>query len=124
MQVKQTRLIVYFFSLSLLSFLNTYSQKKDSVVQSVLASIKVSGYVDAYYAYYTDSLGTGAYQKFPSISPRSNQIGLNTAMITASYDGEKARAVVTLHFGDIPRSTWSSTMNNLMEAHAGILLHK
>ncbi|MFL5765715.1 MAG: outer membrane beta-barrel protein [Bacteroidia bacterium] len=105
--------------------MNTFSQTKDSgLVQSAVASIKVSGYIDAYYAFYTDSLGMGAYQKFPSISPRSNQLGLNTAMITASYDGEKARAIVTLHFGDIPRSTWSSTMNNVMEAHAGILLHK
>ncbi|MCX6274295.1 MAG: outer membrane beta-barrel protein [Bacteroidetes bacterium] len=79
-----------------------------------------SGYVDAYYAYYTDSVGTGNFQKFPSISPRSNQFGLNTAQLTFQYDGEKVRGLATLHYGDISRCTWSSTFPYLMEAHAGV----
>jgi hypothetical protein len=125
MQKKRTRSIAFISFVFIFSFLNTFSQTRDSsLVRSVAASIKVSGYVDAYYAYYTDSLPLGSFQKFPSISPRSNQLGLNTAMITAQYDGDKVRGLVTLHFGDIPRSAWSSTMNMLMEAHAGILLHK
>lgn len=88
------------------------------------AAIKVSGYVDAYYAYYTDSVGIGKFQKFPSISPRSNQFGLNTAQVTFQYDAEKVRALATLHYGDIPVSAWSGTFNNLMEAHAGVRLCK
>jgi hypothetical protein len=124
MQPKQKRLIAALSFLSFFNVLNTYSQQKDSVVKAIVAGIKVSGYVDGYYAYYTDSVGTGNYQKFPSVSPRSNQFGLNTAMITAQYDGEKARGVVTLHYGDIPRSTWSATLNNIMEAHAGIMIYK
>ncbi len=92
------------------------AENKDS------ATIKVSGYVDAYYAYYTDSVGIGNYQKFPSVDARSNSFGLNHAMITAQYDGDKFRGIVTAHYGDIPRSAWSSTFNGIMEAHAGVRL--
>ncbi len=100
---------------------------KDSVTKPEPPSpggIKLSGYVDAYYAFYTDSTGINEYVKFPSIAPRSNHIGLNTAMITAQYDGDKYRGLVSLHFGDIARSAWSVPYNPIMEAHAGILLKK
>ncbi|MBA3704937.1 MAG: outer membrane beta-barrel protein [Bacteroidetes bacterium] len=83
--------------------------------------ISITGYVDAYYAYYTDSLGTGEYQKFPSVSPRSNQFGLNTAHLNFQYDADKVRGVVGLHFGDISKSAWSG---NIMEAHAGVRITK
>ncbi len=99
--------------------LNAVAQNSDST-----AKIKISGYVDAYYAHYTDSVGTGNYHKFPSISPRSNQFGLNTAQVTFQYDADKIRGIVTLHYGDIAKSAWSSTFNNIMEAHAGIRLCK
>ncbi len=96
-----------------------------SVAQSDSTSkFSWSGYVDAYYAYYTDSVGEGNYQKFPSIAPRSNQVGLNTAQLTFQYDGEKVRALATLHVGDIARCAWSNTFNNIMEAHAGVRLCK
>ncbi len=97
----------------------SFSQGNDST-----AKLKISGYVDAYYATYTDSVGTGNYQKFPSVSPRSNQFGLNTALVTLQYDAAKIRGIITVHFGDIPKSTWSSSFNNIMEAHAGIRLCK
>src|SRR5258705_8097893 len=96
-----------------------FTQTNDST-----SKFKISGYVDAYYAYYTDSAGMGDYQKFPSISPRSNQFGLNTAQLSLQYDAEKVRGIVTLHFGDIAKSAWSPTFNNIMEAHAGIRLYK
>ncbi len=84
----------------------------------------ISGYVDAYYAYYTDSLGLGDYQKFPSISPRSEQFGLNTAMVSLQYDATKVRGVISIQVGDTPKSAWSPTFNNILEAHAGVRLMK
>jgi len=54
------------------------------------------GYADAYYAFYTDSLGTGNYQKFTSVSPRSNQIGLNVAMASVKYTADRVRATIAL----------------------------
>jgi hypothetical protein len=99
-------------------FESASAQTKDS------ASLKISAYVDAYYAWYSDSLGPGAFQKFPSVSPRSNSFGLNTAMVTFQYDAEKVRGTAVLHYGDIALSTWSPTFNNIMEAHAGLRLCK
>ena len=95
-----------------------------SQLDSIASPLKISGYVDAYYAYYTDSVGTGNYQQFPSVSPRSNAFGLNTALLTAQYDGEKVRGVVTLHYGDIARCAWSPLFNPIMEAHVGFSLCK
>jgi len=86
--------------------------------------ISYSGYIDAYAAHYTDSVGQGNYQKFPSVSPRSNQMGLNVAMFTAKYSAQKIRATATLHFGDIPASAWSSKYNIIQEANTGLLLCK
>jgi hypothetical protein len=106
--------------LSVISFLFVTlvyaDEQKDSAV------FKISGYVDTYYAYYTDSVGAGNFQKFPSVSPRSNQFGLNTAQVTFQYDAGKIRGIVTLHYGDIPVSAWSGTFNSIMEAHAGVRL--
>ena len=83
-----------------------------------------NGYVDVYYAYYTDSVGTGNYQEFPTISPRSNQFGLNTAQLSFQYDGELVRGIATIHYGDIARSAWSPTFNNVVEAHVGVRVFK
>ena len=107
------------FAPALLVATTAIAQTKDST-----AKVVFGGYVDAYYAYYTDSVGDGNFQKWPSISPRSNQFGLNTAMITAQYDGEKVRGIITLHYGDIARSAWSPTYNAIMEAHVGLRLCK
>ncbi len=113
------KITFYINIISILFSVNSFSQTKDST-----SKFTISGYVDAYYAYYTDSVGQNNYQKFPSISPRSNQFGLNTAQLTAQYDADKIRGVVTLHFGDIARSAWSPTFNNIMEAHVGVRLCK
>ncbi len=109
-------LFFYVFVLWFLHPMKCYSQSIDSV------GIKVSGYADVYYAYYTDSVGEGNYQKFPSVAPRSNQLGLNTALVTVQYDRRNVRGLVTLHFGDISRGAWSTTYPNIMEAHAGVKL--
>ncbi|MEP7197815.1 MAG: outer membrane beta-barrel protein [Saprospiraceae bacterium] len=85
---------------------------------------KISGYVDAYYAYFTDSVGTGEFQKWPTISSRSNQFGLNTMMLTAQYDADRVRGIVSIHYGDIAKSAWSNTYNPILEAHAGVRLSK
>ncbi|HEX7412714.1 MAG TPA: outer membrane beta-barrel protein [Bacteroidia bacterium] len=89
-----------------------------------VSPLTISGYVDAYYAYYTDSV-KGAFQKFPTTSARSNSLGLNIAMVTVRYASEKVRATVSIHYGDIVQSSWATVpFNFLQEAHIGIRLHK
>jgi opacity protein-like surface antigen len=101
------------------------AQKKDSIlIKKDSAKIEISGYIDAYYAHYTDSVGVGKYQKFPAASPRNDQFGLNVAMITAKYSSENVRGIVTVHYGDMPLISWSPTFNFLQEANAGIRLCK
>ncbi len=109
--------IISFILLNILPAAKIFAQSDSA------SKVAFSGYVDGYYAYYTDSVGDGNYQKFPSVCPR-NGFGLNTAMINAQYDAGKVRGIVSLHFGDIARSAWSPTFNNVMEAHAGVRLLK
>ena len=126
---KQNVIFIVFF-LSFFSFhSNSFAQQKDSshvkeIENKLPESIKISGYIDTYYAYYSDSVGTNNYQKFPVISPKSNQFGLNVVQITAQYSSEKVRAIGTLHYGDLPSSAWSSAFNMIQEANAGIRLTK
>ncbi len=107
----------------------TFSQQNDSLLLNTLEkktseTFKISGYLDAYYSYYSDSIGINNYEKFPVISPKSNQFGLNIIQITAQYSAEKVRALATLHYGDIPSSAWSPDFNMIQEANAGIRLSK
>src|ERR1700722_2857255 len=109
------RLPYYLFLISLLFFMgNLFAQQKDT------ATIKMSGYADAYYAYYTDSVGIGNYQKFSPVDSKSNSFGLNEATITAQYDGLKYRGIVTAQYGDIPKNLWPPTFVGIMEAHVGV----
>ncbi len=122
--------IIFLFSFAgLIISTPCISQPKDTttlktIINKVPETIKFSGYVDAYYAYYSDSVGTNNYQKFPVISPKNNVFGLNIVQISAQYTSEKARAVATLHYGDIPRSAWSPDFNMIQEANAGVRLTK
>ncbi len=96
---------------------------KNTKATESLPKLTVSGYVDAYFAYYADSVGIGKFQKFPSIAPR-NGFGLNTAVLSVKYTDIKAHGIITLHYGDIAKSAWSSTFNNIMEANAGFRICK
>lgn len=86
--------------------------------------VSISGYTDVYYAYYSDSVGTDQYQKFPVISPKSNVFGINIVQLSAQYTTDKIRATTTFHYGDIPTGAWSSVNNILQEANIGFRLHK
>lgn len=85
---------------------------------------KISGYLDAYLAHYSDQLKVGEFQKFPTSAPISNAFSLNMAMLSASYQNEKVRGVVTLHGGDIAACAWSNKYNFIQEAYAGMRLFK
>jgi hypothetical protein len=106
-------------AIALLAAANCSAQSKDSV-----SEFKISGYADAYYARYSDSVGVGNYQKFAAISPRSKEFGLNVIQLTAQYVAPKVRAIATLHYGDIPASAWSPVFNIIQEANAGVKLGK
>ena len=124
----QLKRITILFSFIFIFFnCKAYSQEKDSNAENIKPappSFKISGYVDVYYAQYTDSVGTGHYQKFPVISPKSNVFGLNILQLTAQYSADRVRAIATIHYGDIPTSAWSPAFNMIQEANAGVRLTK
>ncbi|MEO8399477.1 MAG: outer membrane beta-barrel protein [Ignavibacteriaceae bacterium] len=109
------KFLTFVIILSVFNSKNLVSQTSDWVF---------SGYADAYGAYYTDSVGIANYQKFPSVSPRSNQFGLNVASLSAKYSSDRVRGIITLHYCDIPRSAWSDKYNFIQEANVGIKLSK
>lgn len=110
---------IWVAAILLLVAVNSSAQFKDST-----SEFKFSGYADVYYARYTDSVGAGNYEKFPVISPKNNEFGLNIIQLTAQYTSTKLRAIATLHYGDIPASAWSPVFNMIQEANIGVKLGK
>jgi hypothetical protein len=94
-------------------------EKEDS---SGRKSIVIGGYVSAYYACYTDENTNNGFVQFPTMAPRNNELGLNLIQLSMQYRSKTVRSNITLHYGDIPESTWPRTFNLIQEAHAGIRL--
>jgi len=88
-----------------------------------ISTFSITAYVDAYYAHYRDSVGPGNYQKFASISPRSNSVSLNTAQISFQYNAEKVRATAVFQYGDLANSAWAPPYTNIQEAHIGFRVY-
>ena len=95
------------------------AQKIDTV-----STFSVTAYADAYYAYYTDSVGPDKFQKFPNTSPKSNTPSLNVAQLSFQYNSDKIRAAAVFCYGDFANSTWApAPYNNIMEAHVGFKVY-
>jgi hypothetical protein len=99
--------------------INPYQQEFDST-----GKWQVSGYVDAYYSHYSDTSNGNGFQKFPTISPRNQQFGLNIIQLSAKYNSAKFRSTITLFGGDCPKSAWSSDYNYIQEANLSFNLYK
>jgi hypothetical protein len=84
----------------------------------------VSGYFDTYYAFYSDTAGSGGYQKFPTAAPRSGQVGINIIQVSAKYQARDFRGTTTLFYGDCPQSAWSTHLNFVQEANLGFRIYK
>ncbi len=118
-QTKRSHILSLVLIASFLLPMHSHAQKIDTI-----STFSITGYVDAYYAYYSDSVGPGNFQKFGSTSPRSNSPSINTAQLSMQYNADKIRGTVALHFGDIPAATWAAApYNYLMEAHVGVNIY-
>jgi hypothetical protein len=87
-----------------------------------LSQLTTSGYVSTYIAHYSDSVAIGSYEKFPTVAPYSDAFSINIAQLSTRFVSQGARANLTLQYGDIPNSAWSSRFTNIQEANAGIRL--
>lgn len=84
----------------------------------------IGGYVSTYYAYYDDDAEKNNFVQFPTLAPRKDQFSLNMALISLEYKSPNLRSKITLHYGDVPESSWPSTFNLIQEANAGFKIHK
>jgi len=99
----------------------TFAQEVDEKKQ-IWENFLFSGYVDAYYAVYTDSLDVNQLQQLSTVSPRSKRFGLNVAQLGIHYEDEKVRGNIVLHYGDIAKATWDPDFPMIQEANVGIEL--
>lgn len=101
--IKSTKIVFVIFQILIIHITQIFAQ-----------DFKVSGYVDAYYAYDNDDNGSSLRQ-FSAVAPIRDQFRLNLAQVTGSYSADKVRGVVTLQFGDIPYYNWPQTPNQYLQ---------
>ena len=85
---------------------------------------RIGGYVSTYYAYYDDESEPNGFIQFPTLAPRKDQFSLNMALISMQYKSSNLRSNITLHYGDVPASSWPATFNLIQEANAGFKICK
>lgn len=96
-----------------------------SQIDSLLRpEVRIGGYVSTYYAYYDDDITRNNFVQFATLAPRKNQFSLNMALLSAEYKSNSLRAKITLHYGDVPESSWPATFNLIQEANAGFKIFK
>ena len=86
--------------------------------------LHIGGYVSTYYAYYDDDTKNNNFVQFPTLAPRKNQFSLNMAVLTMDYKSSSLRGKITLHYGDVPESSWPATFNLIQEANVGFKIYK
>lgn len=95
-----------------------------NIVYDSTGKVIISGYIDAYYAYYTDSTNQAGYEKFPTEAPKNKQFGLNMILVSGKYISRDFRSTITIFGGDCPSSAWSPYLNYVQEANLGFRLYK
>lgn len=86
--------------------------------------LRIGGYISTYYAHYSDETEQNNFVQFPTLAPRNNQFSLNMALLSMEYKSSDLRGNITLHYGDVPESSWPAVFNLIQEAHAGFKIYK
>ncbi len=98
---------------------NPYRTEFDST-----GKLSFSGYIDTYYGFYTDTVGAGGFVKFPTVSARNNQFGLNMIQFSTKYESNDFHGTATVFIGDVSESAWSPTLKYVQEANVGFRVFK
>lgn len=86
--------------------------------------LHIGGYVSTYYSTNDDDNLSNGFVQFPTLEPRKNQFSLNMALISMIYTSQNFRGNITLHYGDVPESSWPKTFNLIQEANGGFRVYK
>lgn len=91
---------------------------KDSTVTTNKAFM-IEGYLDAYYAQFSDKNTNGALSNYAMSAPKHNQTGINTAQLAAICSDTNLRGNITLQIGDLPNAAYPADLKYLQQANAG-----
>lgn len=94
------------------------SELKDSVISKNKA-FTIEGYLDAYYAQYSDKNKQGETAEYAMNAPRHNQTGINTAQFAAIYADTALRGNITLQYGDMVSAIYPTDYKFLQQANVG-----
>jgi hypothetical protein len=86
--------------------------------------LQIGGYVSTYYSTNDDDNLSNGFVQFPTLEPRKDQFSLNMALISLKYNSQNFRSNITLHYGDVPESSWPKTFNLIQEANGGFRIYK
>lgn len=100
------------------------TQITDKIDSLLHPRLRLGGYVSTYFAHYDDDIENNDFVQFATLAPRKDQFSLNMAALTMDYTSAELRGKITLHYGDIPESTWPATFNLIQEANAGFKIFK
>ncbi|MCW3076371.1 MAG: hypothetical protein JWO32_980 [Bacteroidetes bacterium] len=81
--------------------------------------LRIGGYVSTYYAHYDDETESNGFVQFSTLASRNNQFSLNMGLVSLAYASRRMRSTISIHYGDVPESSWPANFKLIQEAHAG-----
>lgn len=94
---------------------------KDSLSKGDKA-FTIEGYLDAYYALFSDKNNQGEWAEYAMSAPKHNQTGINTIQLSAIYKDTGLRGNITLQYGDIVEAVAPSDLKYIQQANVGFKL--
>lgn len=94
---------------------------KDSLIKGDKA-FTIEGYLDAYYAQFSDRENQGEWAEYAMSAPKHNQTGINTIQLSAIYRDTGLRGNITLQYGDIVDAVSPTDLKYIQQANVGFKL--
>lgn len=117
---------LYLFLSILLTPYNIVAQETDSI-NNTKQTIKLSGFIDVFYAYDFNKPSTGVRQSFLYNHNRHNEFNLNLGLIQLAVEAPKYRANLALQTGVYANDNYAAepgVLKNIFEANVGVSLNK
>ncbi len=105
--------------------LNTATPPKGILKDSLSKGDKaftIEGYLDAYYAQFSDRENQGELADYAMSAPKHNQTGINTIQLSAIYRDTGLRGNITLQYGDIVDAVYPTDLKYIQQANVGFKL--
>lgn len=94
---------------------------KDSLVKGDKA-FTLDGYLDAYYAQFSDREAQGDMAEYAMSAPKHNQTGINNIALSAIYRDTGLRSNITLQYGDMVDAVYPTDLKYIQQANIGFKL--